>query len=168
MTKHNQPLASPISRIIARVIDALLVGTALVIISIVLAIVLVMVNLFSGIVFWSVGIPDVLTPSISAIIWGVYNFLAAAGVGLYHLFMEASPCQATLGKRWLNCRVVNQTNGYRIPLTASAIRTLILFASGLLAGIPLLISGVMLFVHPQRQTLHDLAAKTIVIEGKTE
>jgi uncharacterized RDD family membrane protein YckC len=168
MTISNESLASPLSRIFARVIDALLVGTALIIVSIALAIVLVIVNLFSGIVFWSVGIPDVLTPSISAIIWSVYNLLAAAGVGLYHLFMEASPWQATLGKRWLNCKVVNQANGYRIPLAASAIRTLVLFASGLLAGIPLLISGVMLFVHPQRQTLHDLAAKTIVIEGKTE
>lgn len=80
---------------------------------------------------------------------------------LYQPFFESSVLQGTPGKALLNMRVTDM-NGQRVSFKKALLRYLVRIVSSLMAGIGYLI---MLFTE-KRQTLHDLAAETLVIRGE--
>lgn len=72
---------------------------------------------------------------------------------------EASPWQATPGKRLLGLRVVD-AGGARLGLARAAVRHL----AGALSWITLNIGHLMALVQPRRQALHDRVAGTHVLQ----
>lgn len=82
---------------------------------------------------------------------------------LYTPFFEASELQATPGKALLDMRVVNMSGG-RITFKKAFIRYLVRIVSGLLICFGFLM---MLFTE-KKQTLHDLAAETLVVRGEVK
>lgn len=82
---------------------------------------------------------------------------------LYTPFFEASELQATPGKALLDMRVVSLT-GERITFKKAFIRYLVRIVSGLLICFGFLM---MLFTE-KKQTLHDLAAETLVVRGEVK
>ena len=109
-------------------------------------------------------------------------------IWLYFILCEASPWQATIGKRLLKLQTLDVTTGHRISLKRAIVRTVIKllpweiahFTNNIptpmwydpnpgfrlgFAIVPLLVIvyiGVAQFT-PAKQGLHDLAAKTVVI-----
>jgi uncharacterized RDD family membrane protein YckC len=79
---------------------------------------------------------------------------------LYTPFFEASELQATPGKALLDMRVVSLT-GERITFKKAFIRYLVRIVSGLL----LCFGFLMMLFTEKKQTLHDLAAETLVVRG---
>lgn len=87
----------------------------------------------------------------------------AGGVVVWALYapaLESSPLQATLGKIWLDMRVVG-LNGSRISFKTALIRNLAKIFSGALVGVGYL----MALFSSRRQSLHDLVADTLVVNG---
>ena len=78
----------------------------------------------------------------------------------YHVLMESGTGGATLGKRWMNLKVVDNAGQRLTPLRALARAVARLFS------FPLLFAGFLLQPFTQnRQTLHDLVAGTLVIQA---
>jgi uncharacterized RDD family membrane protein YckC len=77
---------------------------------------------------------------------------------IYYVAMEASPVQATLGKRALELAVTNIEGG-RI----SVLRALGRNAGKFLSQVILLLGFVMAGFTPRKQALHDLLAGCVVI-----
>lgn len=159
-------LASSVNRILARLVDGLLVW-------LITAGLMFGVGLVLGIVTVPIGMVMgqlALAAPFALVAAGVGKLLGLVTTLLpfaYYVVLESSPWQATLGKRWLGCQIgfVNPALGHaptQMTLLQAVIRNAVLIVSSLLI-IPLLVSAVMLFVHPQRQTLHDLVAKTLVL-----
>lgn len=82
---------------------------------------------------------------------------------LYTPFFEASELQATPGKALLNMRVVSMS-GERITFKKAFIRYLVRIVSGLL----LCFGFLMMLFTEKKQTLHDLAAETLVVRGEVK
>jgi uncharacterized RDD family membrane protein YckC len=83
--------------------------------------------------------------------------IGLVGSWLYFALTEASPWQATLGKKALGLRVTD-TAGGRISFARASGR----FWSKLLSGFILGIGFVMIAFTERRQGLHDLVAGTLV------
>lgn len=105
-----------------------------------------------------------------ALISVVFKVLALHSLGLdvllsllYTPFFEASELQATPGKALLDMRVVN-LNGERITFKKAFIRFLVRIVSGLL----LCFGYFMMLFTEKKQTLHDLAAETLVVRGEVK
>jgi uncharacterized RDD family membrane protein YckC len=81
----------------------------------------------------------------------------------YKTVFECSAIQATPGKRAVGL-IVTDLHGHRITLGASLIRTLVAFVS---VCTLFFIYAVALFT-ARNQTLHDLLAGTVVVNGKPE
>lgn len=82
---------------------------------------------------------------------------------LYTPFFEASELQATPGKAMLDMRVVSMS-GERITFKKAFIRYLVRIVSGLL----LCFGFLMMLFTEKKQTLHDLAAETLVLRGEVK
>jgi uncharacterized RDD family membrane protein YckC len=82
----------------------------------------------------------------------------------YHTLLIASPASATLGMRVMGIQVANAADGLPPSLLQALILTVAFFGSVALTGFLVLI--VALFT-PQRRTLHDFLAGTVVINAKT-
>jgi uncharacterized RDD family membrane protein YckC len=82
---------------------------------------------------------------------------------LYMPLMEASELKATLGKHILSIEVVDQS-GFQISLKTATLRYLMKFFSSLIFCVGYL----MALFTARKQTLHDLVADTIVIDGRVE
>ncbi|WP_413289143.1 RDD family protein [Bdellovibrio sp. HCB337] len=97
----------------------------------------------------------------------VFSLLRLESVGLslllavlYQPFFEASELQGTPGKALLDMRITDM-NGNRITFKKSLIRYAVRIVSSLFVCIGYLF---MLFTE-KKQTLHDLAAETLVVRG---
>ena len=90
--------------------------------------------------------------------WGVLWFGNLFGL-LYFVFLEAGARQATIGKQIMRIKVVDE-NGQRMSLGNSFIRSL----SKILSGLILLIGFIIILFDDRRRGLHDMIAKTFVIE----
>ncbi|MDH5753489.1 MAG: RDD family protein [Deltaproteobacteria bacterium] len=77
---------------------------------------------------------------------------------VYHVVMESSKKQGTLGKMAMGIKVVD-ADGNRITLGSSLLRNLVKILSGLIFFIGFLL---VLFM-PNRQSLHDKVAGTFVV-----
>ncbi len=82
---------------------------------------------------------------------------------LYWILMEGGNWHATVGKRVMGLYVAD-SNGNGITYSASILRLIGKFLSGLILGIGYL----MAFFNEQKQGLHDMIAKTYVLNGQAE
>lgn len=80
---------------------------------------------------------------------------------LYSIICEASPMQASLGKKLVNIRVADAT-GKRLSLSQSIVRNLLKLLSFFSLGIGYIIC----LFNKQNQCLHDYLAKSIVIKDR--
>ena len=80
---------------------------------------------------------------------------------LYFALMVSGPWQATLGKRALGIKVTGM-QGNRISFLNATGR----YFATILSAIILLIGYLMMLWDPQKQTLHDKLAGTLVVKGK--
>lgn len=93
----------------------------------------------------------------------IISFLAAIPVVkiIYHIIMESSPKQATIGKRILNIKVCD-TNGKRLSLLHSAGRNL----AKALSVMTFFIGYLLSFFNQKQQCLHDMVADTLVVKDR--
>lgn len=82
---------------------------------------------------------------------------------IYFVVMEGSGWHATLGKRAMGIYVADY-NGNGITYSTAILRVIGKFLSSLIMGIGYLIA----FFNPQKQCLHDMLAKTYILEGKAD
>ena len=78
---------------------------------------------------------------------------------LYFAIMESSPLQATLGKKMLGLEVCN-LEGEQISFLTATIR----YFSKILSTLVLYAGYIMAFFTEKHQGLHDMIAKTVVID----
>lgn len=95
---------------------------------------------------------------ILTIIFGRNIAMTIALVWLYFAKFESSQHEATPGKLILGIKVVDE-DGRRISFAKATIRYFAKFISGFL----LFIGFILIAVHPRKQGLHDLIAKTYVV-----
>ena len=92
----------------------------------------------------------------------VFSFVLSQGAA-YLILFDASPWQATFGKRLLNVYVTDD-EGRRISLVRSFGRWFAMWAFGLFGGS--FISLVTIAATRNKKALHDFAAKTLVVSGR--
>jgi uncharacterized RDD family membrane protein YckC len=83
---------------------------------------------------------------------------------LYFLLMESSPWQATLGKRLLGVYVTGDGQR-RIRPGSAAVRWIV---KALFSGILVLPQLIVMTVSRRRKAIHDFAARTVVLPGRTK
>ena len=139
-------------------------------------------HLFNGITLkriFAYGIDLVVVAVLVTVTWVATGLLGILSFGLllplqalavvllplaYHTLLIAGPASATLGMRLMDIRVVNAVDGVPPSGLQALILTVAFFGSVTLTGFLVLI--VALF-NPQRRTLHDFLAGTVVINAKT-
>jgi len=80
---------------------------------------------------------------------------------IYHIIMESSPKQATIGKGILGIKVCDM-NGERLTLAHSAGRNL----AKILSVLTLFIGYLLAFFNSKQQCLHDMVAGTLVMKDR--
>lgn len=140
------------SRLLAIIIDYLLVNFVL---SLIIALVIVVGYADEG--------PDVVQRGDDLVrdlseSWGPAQLLLLAGYWLYFAIMHSSPWGATVGKRILGLYVVDE-EGHRLNFWQATIR----FFGKLISSVVLFVGFLVALIHPRRQALHDLIAKTYVM-----
>lgn len=131
-------------RAIAQVLDALIIGVPLFILTL----------SFGG---------DLTDQDNSNLAWLTVLWL---GVSLFYSTAFVALSGATPGKRIMKLRVVNRSDGSPVSWTYAAVRALIPSVAGLVPVIGFALNiavYVRAFFHPYRQGLHDAAAGTIVV-----
>src|SRR5882762_3856908 len=89
-------------------------------------------------------------------------FVLAQGA-IYRVLFEASPWQASFGKRLLNIYVADNA-GQQISTAQSFCRWLAKWLFGLFGGS--FVSAITIVATENRKALHDFAAKTLVMTGR--
>ena len=89
--------------------------------------------------------------------WGPAQLLIILAYWLYFAIMHSSAWGATVGKRVLGLYVVDE-EGHRLSFVKATIR----FFGKLLSLFTFFIGFLVALIHPKRQALHDLIAKTFV------
>ncbi|MFG2354131.1 RDD family protein [Streptomyces sp. NPDC048521] len=146
------PLADSGKRTLARIIDLILVGIVV------------------WLLTWAFGVReyDVDGDRIEVGRSVAQSFIAAVLYVAYDTFMIRKSGQ-TLGKKWLNLRVANLDNGATPSAQTSLIRALVLwvpFAFCCACIWTAICGGWSFFDKPYKQGLHDKAAKTVVVSTR--
>lgn len=142
------PLAGSGRRLIARIIDALIVAIP---VNIVLSLV--------GVIRWSGDDDRIYDANLGA------SGITAVVYFLYEGYMFSRSGQ-TFGKRWMGIRVAMLENG-AVPAGAPAwIRSLVYSACGWVCCLWPINVLWHLFDRPFRQCLHDKAARTVVVSAR--
>ncbi|MGF1448855.1 MAG: RDD family protein [Opitutales bacterium] len=131
-------LASPIERMLAWLIDQLIIVTVLTVVG-------ALVSIFS-----------ILSPGLANGLLLLAGFLITSG---YSLLMEAGGNGRTPGKRLLKIRVVD-ASGLPLAFSQIAVRNLLRFVDGL--PLAYLVGGTTMLLSPRLARLGDLAAGTAV------
>ena len=143
-------------RFVALIIDYLIIGA-------VSAFVIVPILGAFGII-GSIGDLEEMDESfIAGMIAAITGTLALVNIivnWLYFAFMESSSWQATLGKRAVGVKVVNE-QGERISFITATIR----YIGKIVSGAILLIGYLMAAFTAKKQALHDMIASTYVVKG---
>ncbi|QEX19588.1 putative protein YxaI [Hypericibacter terrae] len=139
-------------RVVAALIDSIIVNAALVPLSFVLPIYETIGQGDATVTESAMGIGAELeyTP--------LGTLILVIGTWLYVAFMESGPRQATLGKMALSMQVTD-IDGDRITFSQATGRYFAKFLSGAI----LMIGFLMVAFTPRKQGLHDILAKTLVI-----
>ena len=141
---ESDRLASIGQRAIAQLLDGLIIGIPLFIVT----------YSFGG---------DITDTEDSNLLWLTLLWL---GVSLFYNTAMIAIYGATLGKRIMKLRVVNRTDGSPVNWTYAAVRALVPTLAGVVPVIGFALNiavYVRAFFHPFRQGLHDAAAGTIVV-----
>jgi|NGEPerStandDraft_6_1074524.scaffolds.fasta_scaffold66555_2 uncharacterized RDD family membrane protein YckC len=93
----------------------------------------------------------------------VAAFFISTGV-VYGALFEASPWQATLGKRVMKIYVIDAHAFQRLTLTRSSVRWVARYVCTYVVG--WLISLILVATKGKKQALHDLVAGTLVFKGR--
>jgi len=133
------PLAGPVSRVLALVVDWMVVNVAL------------------GILMSGVRLVGVLSVDFGS---GVYFLLSFLLPMLYAMVLESVWRGQTIGKRMLNLKVIDQ-DGLRLQVSQVVVRNLLRAVDSL--PVFYLVAGVSTFFTRYAQRLGDLAANTVVI-----
>ncbi|MGW2204458.1 RDD family protein [Streptomyces sp. NPDC001774] len=150
------PLADSGKRILARIIDWLIVAIPLALIGIPF-------NIYDR-----ATDGDDFGDTITATSTGsglVFQLITIVAFVAYDTLMVANSGQ-TLGKKWLKLRVAMLNDGSTPPTNASLIRAVVLWLPALICCAclwPLLLLIMILVDKPYKQGLHDKAAKTVVV-----
>ncbi|MER7954472.1 RDD family protein [Streptomyces sp. NPDC096030] len=150
------PLADSGKRILARIIDWLIVAIPLALIGIPF-------NIYDR-----ATDGDDFGDTITATSTGsglVFQLITIVAFVAYDTLMVANSGQ-TLGKKWLKLRVAMLNDGSTPPTNASLIRAVVLWLPALICCAclwPLLLLILILVDKPYKQGLHDKAAKTVVV-----
>ena len=88
----------------------------------------------------------------------LYSLVKLVIIGLYFAILEASAWQGTIGKKIMNLKVTD-THGKRISYKRATGRLL-----GKILSTQLLIGYIMIMFTTNKQGLHDILAKTLVLE----
>jgi uncharacterized RDD family membrane protein YckC len=143
------PLADSGRRTLARIIDLILVGVVV------------------WLLTWGFGVSeyDVNSDEVEYGKSFAQSAVAAVLYIAYDTFMMAKTGQ-TLGKKWLKMRVANLDNGSTPSVQTMLVRSLVLwipFAFCCACIWTAISGGVSYFDKPYKQGLHDKAAKTVVV-----
>ncbi len=141
---ESDRLASVGQRAIAQLLDGLIIGIPL----------FILTYSFGG---------DITDTEDSNLLWLTLLWL---GVSLLYNTAMIAVYGATLGKRIMKLRVVNRTDGSPVNWTYAAVRALVPTLAGVVPVIGFALNiavYVRAFFHPFRQGLHDAAAGTIVV-----
>ncbi|WP_155054661.1 RDD family protein [Streptomyces blattellae] len=143
------PLADSGKRTLARIIDMILVGVVV------------------WLLTWGFGVSeyDVAADDVDYASSIAQSAVAAVLYTAYDTFMIARTGQ-TLGKKWLKMRVANLDNGATPSAQTALVRSLVLwipFAFCCACIWTAISGGVSYFDKPYKQGLHDKAAKTVVV-----
>ena len=144
VSMESDRLASIGQRAIAQLLDGLIIGIPLFIVT----------YSFGG---------DITDTEDSNLLWLTLLWL---GVSLFYNTAMIATSGATLGKRIMKLRVVNRTDGSPVNWTYAAVRALVPTLAGVVPVIGFALNiavYVRAFFHPFRQGLHDAAAGTIVV-----
>ncbi|MFE4594246.1 RDD family protein [Streptomyces laurentii] len=150
------PLAEPVRRIAARVLDWLIVAIPLAIIGIPFHI------------YERVTRNDDWNNTVNSLNGGsqlIFQLITIVAYVGYDAVMVAQKGQ-TLGKKWLKLRVAMLNDGSTPPMNASLVRAFVLWLPALICCAclwPLLLLILILLDKPYKQGLHDKAAKTVVV-----
>lgn len=79
---------------------------------------------------------------------------------LYYAVMESSPVQSTFGKMIFSI-IVTDLNGNRVSFFQASLRYFLKYFSALIFGV----GFIMIVITSQKQALHDLIAKCLVIKN---
>ncbi|MCQ4209480.1 RDD family protein [Streptomyces longispororuber] len=145
------PLADSGKRVLARIID------------------IVLVSIVVGLLSWAFGISEYETDP-DKIEYGKQfgqSLLAAVLYIGYDVFMTAKTGQ-TLGKKWLKLRVANLDNGATPSAQTNLIRAVVLWVPAVFCCACIwtaICGGWSFFDKPYKQGLHDKAAKTVVVSS---
>jgi len=134
-------------RVLAYIIDSLIMSLVSVPLGMVLAVVLI-----------STG-ADENSPLYQVVNLGSNGIAILAG-WLYHAFMESSSWQGTIGKKALSLRVTD-LNGQRISFARATGR----YFGSILSAMICLIGYLMVAFTEKKQGLHDMLAGTLVLTG---
>ncbi len=146
------PLADSGRRTLARIIDMILVG--------------IVVWLLS----WAFNVQEYQVDGDEVEIGKSFgqSLIAAVLYIAYDTYMTSKTGQ-TLGKKWLGLRVANLDNGATPSVQTSLIRALVLwipFAFCCACVWTIIAGGWSFFDRPYKQGLHDKAAKTVVVSAR--
>jgi len=119
--------------------------------------------IISGVVLFLMVIAIVIIKDKTEQLIIIFSFLAIIPVVkiIYHIIMESSARQATIGKLILNIKVCD-LQGERLSLPHSAGRNL----AKILSVLTLFIGYLFSFFNRKQQCLHDMVAGTLVIKDR--
>ncbi|KIE23143.1 membrane protein [Streptomyces sp. MUSC 125] len=146
------PLADSGKRTLARIVDMVLVGIVV------------------WLLTWAFGVREYNVNGNSVEVGRsvAQSFIAAVLYTAYDTYMISKTGQ-TLGKKWLNMRVANLDDGATPSVQTSLIRALVLwvpFAFCCACIWTAIAGGWSFFDKPYKQGLHDKAAKTVVVSTR--
>ncbi|URN16269.1 RDD family protein, partial [Streptomyces sudanensis] len=152
------PLADTAKRVLARLVDWLVIAVPLALLGIPFGV-------YSRVSDESAGFDDVWTSGNTGGQW-TFQLLSIVAYVAYDTFMTAKRNGQTLGKRLTGLRVAMLDDGSVPPVGAALTRALVLWLPALICCAclwPLLLLVLILVDKPYRQGLHDKAAKTVVV-----
>ncbi|GGT91014.1 RDD family protein [Streptomyces lateritius] len=151
------PLAETGRRIVARIIDWLIIAVPLAIIGIPF-------DIYTRATDGDNDFGDTIN-SYNGGSQLVFQLITIVAYLAYDTVMTAKNGQ-TLGKKWMKLRVAMLNDGSTPPMNASLIRAVVLWLPALICCAclwPLLILILIIIDKPYKQGLHDKAAKTVVV-----
>ncbi|MFF8278209.1 RDD family protein [Streptomyces lateritius] len=151
------PLAETGRRIVARIIDWLIIAVPL-------AIVGIPFDIYTRATDGDSDFGDTIN-SYNGGSQLVFQLITIVAYLAYDTVMTAKNGQ-TLGKKWMKLRVAMLNDGSTPPMNASLIRAVVLWLPALICCAclwPLLILILIIIDKPYKQGLHDKAAKTVVV-----
>ncbi|MCD0447871.1 RDD family protein [Actinocorallia sp. API 0066] len=95
----------------------------------------------------------------------VSSLLVAALAFLYFWLLTSKWHGQTLGKKAVGTRVVREDTGGAVDSSQAAIRALVFVILAYVCCVGFLVDAIWIFTNPKNQTLHDKAAKTVVVDA---